>query len=558
MNLSGGYLTHRRPAIRVGQNTHTTDLHQPISQLDLDAINAVQATPWRINRWLLDVMQEAWASGMRLGGLEVGEPLSLPKKLPDEVWEGMSPKERNDYVGRRVAIHAENDGIMGRSRAVLDALTVAEELRDKPAIWYPYSKDFRGRIYPQATFGPHPQGDDIQKALIMFAEGVPLGPDGEFWLRVRAANAAGQDKLTMEERVKWTLEHQREIVQSAADPLRFTWWAEVAKKDEPWNLLATCYELASAMSLSSPETFVSHLPIPMDGSCNGLQHLAAMGLDPVGARATNLVSSETKQDIYEEVAKAVRLQVEQDVLDGIDEARIWQGNITRKVVKRAVMTTPYGVTDRGIRDQLILDGHVPDDGEIGKGAAADYLRDKLVQALGSTVQSARSIMAWLQTTADRLARAGLPFDWTTPSGSRVRQAYHVSTREQLRTLVGSAVLYNEVKEAGLNIRKQALGSAPNVIHSFDAAHLSMTVETAAREGITAFAMIHDSYGTHAGNTTRLAAILRQKFVDIYRTDWLQRIKAEIATYAPHVKVDDPPARGAFDIEQVRDAPYFFS
>ena len=29
----------------------------------------------------------------------------------------------------------------------------------------------------------------------------------------------------------------------------------------------------------------------------------------------------------------------------------------RKVVKRGVMTTPYGVTPQGIRDQLITDGH---------------------------------------------------------------------------------------------------------------------------------------------------------------------------------------------------------
>ena len=283
-----------------------------------------------------------------------------------------------------------------------------------------------------------------------------------------------------------------------------------------------------------------------------------MGLDPVGALATNLTPSTTKQDIYEEVAKKVRLQVEQDVLDGIDEARVWQGCITRKTVKRAVMTTPYGVTDRGIRDQLIWDGQVPDDGEIGRGQAADYLRDRIVGALGGTIQSARSIMAWLQCAADRLARAGLPFDWTTPSGSRCRQAYHVSTRVELRTLVGRAILFKEEGRAGLNTRKQAMGSAPNVIHSFDAAHLTMTVNAAVEAGIGAFAMIHDSYGTHAGNTTRLSTILRDQFVAIYRDDWLAKIKAEIAEYAPHVQIDDPPARGSFDIELVRDAPYFFS
>lgn len=179
-------------------------------------------------------------------------------------------------------------------------------------------------------------------------------------------------------------------------------------------------------------------------------------------------------------------------------------------------------------------------------------------ALGGTVQSARSIMAWLQTTADRLSKAGLAFDWTTPNGSVVRQGYHVTSRERIRTLSGQLVLHNETTEAGLNTRKQSLGAAPNVIHSFDAAHLAMTVNAASARGIEAFATIHDSYGTHAGRTSELASILRAEFVRIYETDWLTKIAEEIGRYAPHVKIDPPPARGSFDIHEVMDATYFFS
>lgn len=71
-------------------------------------------------------------------------------------------------------------------------------------------------------------------------------------------------------------------------------------------------------------------------------------------------------------------------------------------------------------------------------------------------------------------------------------------------------------------------------------------------------MIHDSYGTHAADTTRLGAELRQAFVDIYKDDVLARLRDEIAGYAPHVVIDPPPVRGGFDVTQVLDAPYFFS
>ena len=293
----------------------------------------------------------------------------------------------------------------------------------------------------------------------------------------------------------------------------------------------------------------------MDGACNGIQHLSAMGLDPVGARATNLQPG-PRQDIYTEVANAVRAIVETGAAAGEPMALQWLGKITRKTVKRAVMTTPYGVTDGGIRAQLLSDGLVPDGDS--RGEAADYLRDCLVQALGQTVVSAKSIMAWLQAVADRLARAGLPYEFRTPTGSLVRQAYHAVTSDRVETLCGRIRLESEMRDGPLNPRKNALAASPNTIHAFDASHLSRTVYKAKANGIDNFAMIHDSYGTHACDTTRLAAILRETFVEIYSVDRLAEIADYVRAYAPHVELPDLPARGEFDIEEVLNAPFFFS
>jgi DNA-directed RNA polymerase len=340
-----------------------------------------------------------------------------------------------------------------------------------------------------------------------------------------------------------------------ADPLGTTdLWAG-DEIDEPWGFLATCHELSQAMSLMNPDGFVSHLPVPLDGSCNGLQHLSAMGLDPVGAQATNLAPG-PRQDVYEEVATRVRALVADDAAAGIVEAIEWVGNITRKVVKRAVMTTPYGVTDRGIRTQLINDGHVPDGDQTRE--LADYLGDKLVVALGQTISKGKEIMSWLQSSAFALAEAGRPFDWTTPTGSRVRQAYRVVQKHQVQTLVGRVVLLEEIDGGALNARKQALGAAPNFVHSFDAAHLSMTVNACHQEGMRSFAVVHDSYASHAQNTTTLARVLREQFVSIYKDDWLHLTHAEMLAFAPGVGIAPPPSRGEFDITQVRDAEFFFA
>lgn len=41
--------------------------------------------------------------------------------------------------------------------------------------------------------------------------------------------------------------------------------------ENPWQVLATCFELTNALELPDPTTFISHLPVHQDGTCNGLQ-----------------------------------------------------------------------------------------------------------------------------------------------------------------------------------------------------------------------------------------------------------------------------------------------
>src|SRR5260370_1238009 len=103
--------------------------------------------------------------------------------------------------------------------------------------------------------------------------------------------------------------------------------------------------------------FRSHLPVSMDGTCNGYQHLSAMGRDPIGGRSTNLVPAGEPEDIYQEVADHVgrRVKIDAENAGGSDEdqARQLLGKIDRSVVKHATMTTPYGVTRGTIYKELI-------------------------------------------------------------------------------------------------------------------------------------------------------------------------------------------------------------
>lgn len=555
---TGGYLMAGTSLVRSAKGAHTNALDRPISQTHLDALNAIQATRWRVNNYVLDVAQEVWTGSLRLAGLEKAYTRSVPDRVRLDLWADMTPEEQRGHRAKQAAAHIHNTKAQGRERALLETLTTAEELRRRDSIWFPHSLDFRGRIYPVTGGSLTPQGRDISKALLMFAEGMPLGPDGEFWLCVRAANCAGKDKRALGDRVGWALENRENIISSAADPVGHTWWADVAAKDEPWGLLATCHELAQAWDMENASDFVSHLPIPMDGSCSGIQHLSAMGLDPVGARSTNLCAGLARQDIYMDVAKLVQSAIEADKLAGVVEAFYWAPKVERATVKRSVMTTPYGVTGRGIQQQLVADGFC-EDAEAGERTKlASYLRDKLVDALGATVVAAKEIMAWLQGVAATLADAQVDFRWTTPCGSQIRQAYFVTSEVRIQTLAGQFRLASDTQEGLLLKSKASSASAPNVVHSFDAAHMVFTVNTGTIAGITSWAMVHDSYGTHAGNTTRMNGILRDEFVRMYETDWLKAIYEEVLAYAPHVDIPPPPARGSFDLNEVRGSDFFFA
>ena len=54
-------------------------------------------------------------------------------------------------------------------------------------------------------------------------------------------------------------------------------------------------DIRSAIASGDPASHLSRTPVAMDGSCNGLQHYAALGLDLEGGNAVNLVKSDRPQ-----------------------------------------------------------------------------------------------------------------------------------------------------------------------------------------------------------------------------------------------------------------------
>jgi DNA-directed RNA polymerase len=588
--FDGGYISSSIKPLKLVKTKNKAYLDE-LRHMDMpivyEAVNALQNTAWQINTQVFDVMNQLWTAGSELGGLPKRDALELPK-LPEDI--DQDEDVRKEYRRESHKVHMKNLSLMGQRIAMNITLEIAERYNTFKRIYMPYQLDFRGRIYAV----PHlnPQGSDYQKALLRFANGKPLGPEGWKWLAIHGANVAGYDKASLEDRVNWVLDNEEEIIKCADNPFdNRGWCTEISgvSIDKPWQFLAFCFEWLGFVQHG--ESFVSKLPVAMDGSCSGIQHFSAMLRDKVGGQAVNLVPQDLPADVYQLVANKVIEQAELDSKTGTKDtlkhnadskpyvkygtqrmAEQWlKFGINRKVTKRSVMTLAYGSKQFGFKEQLMedileparhSDKEFPFDGD-GYQAAV-YMAGLIWDAVNKVLVKAGEAMRWLQSSAQLAASEELPVRWSTPVGFPVMQAYPDYDEERIKTALNGYIIKLTMKKElqKLDKRKQGQGIAPNFVHACDGAHMQLTVVRAKQAGLYNFAMIHDSFGTTAGDVEELYRVVRESFVEMYEEiDVLGSFKEELEDQLSDEaknRLQPLPERGDLELDAVCDSRYCFA
>lgn len=150
-------------------------------------------------------------------------------------------------------------------------------------------------------------------------------------LLIHLVNLTGTMKrATIDERLEYARSILPDIIDSAERPLDGRrWWQ---KSEEKWQTLACCMEIAAAVKSGDPATYLSFFPVHQDGSCNGLQHYAALGRDREGAASVNLRPFKRPQDVYSSVLELVEEKRKRDEIERDDPmAKTLAGFIKRKV-----------------------------------------------------------------------------------------------------------------------------------------------------------------------------------------------------------------------------------
>jgi DNA-directed RNA polymerase len=575
--------THHKETVAAIRSAIANGKMQPA----LDALNTMQGVAWRINEPVLNVMRDCYERCIPVKGL----PRKLDIAKPDrpEAWEVMSEDAQRLWRTKAAQVNARNRGFVGERILFAEDTTTAALLVGGP-FWTPCNLDWRGRVYPMSHFNF--QRDDRVRALFMFDEGAPIGEEGLYWLKVHVANTGDFGKVSkrpMEERVAWVDEHLDEITAMAAHPMgrAHLWWMDA---DKPFLFLAACLELVAALSATG--SYITRLPVSFDGSCSGLQHLCAMTRAEEGC-LVNLTDGELPQDVYEVVAKAARERIEADTANPELAAMCLAYGVDRKLVKRNVMTYSYSSKKFGMAQQHMedlmrplefsvlegardvhpfassLDVRTLKDGTVSKSkdgnAASKYLAGHVYAAIEETVQKPAQAMAMLQSLARTLAHEGKPLEWTTPVGIPWSNRYHTPQTRKLTLWMRDVAIQVRLSvgaEKEIDKDRSANGVAPNFVHALDAAHLMLTVNAAAAEGMTQVATVHDSFGCLAPYARRFNAVIREQFAGMYdQHDVLSEVMERASCDLTLHNRDRLPERvdyGSLNIMEVLNARYAFA
>ena len=354
------------------------------------AVNKLQSTGWRVNRRVLDALRA----------------------------------NKDMFVSNEPILDNDAKEMKRRSKSVEWAfiMSKAEKLKDWDNFYQGVECDYRGRIYYVEPFLNY-QGSDLARGMLKFARGKPMTESGLWWLAVHTANSFNRsytldeipewveedyrahllregldsisvDKWTLEDRVRWTNAHMDVIIEAGRTAYIF------GDAEKPVSLLAACIEWYDySCAKDSNRIHFTHLPVGIDGSNNGWQHLGAISKDADTGDLVGLTPTRIQRDFYVATAKE---------LYGLSEGRLAElletmpmKHIRKGISKRGSMTRAYSAGAAKIGENMWFDCKTEDYHEKYGIEEVDCtnLAKLLIKAIDTVCPGPLETMGYLQALA---------------------------------------------------------------------------------------------------------------------------------------------------------------
>lgn len=553
-----------RPIIKGWTEQRSGEFNQYLYRDFIKSMNVLQQTPWKINTQIRDIL-------LRNREKIIDQHKHLPKKYKSKI--------------------IEFDLTMARSALIEDNT------------FYQYTEaDYRGRLYYTTPFLNF-QSNDIARGQMLFANGKLMTEEGLRRLKIHIASCYNQtyhrdelpdwvtadylsyledeglddisvDKMTLVDREAWT-DNNIDMLMSIAAEERIELAAE-----KPITLLACVLEIYNA--INSGGEYYTYLPIPVDGSNNGWQHLCAMSKDKEAGELVGVVPQEIQKDFYVQCAKNLITRLP----EWFDERQMPMKHIRKGIAKRGSMTRAYSAGASKIAENMYLDCHI--EGYLDRYNITEedcrLLAKHLVKSIDEVCAGPLQTMKFLQ----KIAEAEIASDyaketqqksirWTTPSGFPViyeafidnefkEKATISCTERKVKPVIrkedgteeetDTIRIQHVGKEATdkPKIRSFMSGISPNFVHSMDAAHMAAVI----KEWGSDFGAVHDSFSVHACDVDDLLQIIKDKFVSMYDyPNYFDVIEHMLITNPDNFNYEQP-GLGSLEIREVQDSDYFFA
>ena len=241
-----------------------------------DMVNRISSTPYKINNELLDYI------------LNNKHNLLMDPDEPS-IYENIENKSKHQ--------RAKHSSYISKINLQETILGIAEFFKNFTAIYFPVRMDSRGRMYCSSTYLNY-QSSELAKALLLFSIPGIINKSNLTdvkYLEYYGVNCFGKDKISDSAKTKWIKDNTEDIINYNNGKL-------LNKAKDKLLFLAFCMEYSRYMNfLNNQNTFdfYTYLPIQLDATCNGFQHLALLSNEDTLFKELNLISdNDTPKDFY--------------------------------------------------------------------------------------------------------------------------------------------------------------------------------------------------------------------------------------------------------------------
>lgn len=504
-------------------------------------IDKIQETAYCVNKSLLSLLNSWYEDGKVFGKFHI-DPTS--KELNDFINEQAQQDyelavekrtvyaEKNDveYVAPTVAYSAYKlwDTYSSIINDTQRTLAQAEEYSKYEEFFYGVHFDSRGRIYYYNNCSFQPQGNELGKALIQFANKEAVTEAGLSEIFYNLGNVLGMDKCNADVRInsgkEFFYNHIEEFMNGEYDVF-------INQQDlfeEPLTALSYCIELTE---IHKDPSYKTGIVLHRDARCSGIAINGMLQRDLEAAELTSCVDAFGEdgklKDAYQKCANILRDMIKKEC-DNSEEAKLcWKYKdvvLTRKSCKHHVMIignycgSLVGAFER-IQEQVATTPEFTQE-------AVTYLGKKVMKAVEMVSESASTSSLFFKELAEKASNIHGGLCYRNTSGFPVVGVeYKVDKNNQVKvTLPGKKIIMITCTKTTDKIDLSSCKSvaSPNTVHSLDSNLVMSVREGFNRDLIT----IHDSFGCHPNHVAEMKSVYNKALHTIATTDVLGAIAAQ--------------------------------